>query len=139
MKNKKVFKFNELMDPELGIQLGLHNFQKNLKDDDYFFDLKEVNKLWDEGVVKVFVYNVRFDGDSLIFKTKVTIYEDEFDIHILVDYDENVEFGSEEGPKYIDSFDEAIESEIEYFKDMFSDIYDEIIPDDFWEVKSKMN
>ena len=139
MKNKKVFKFNELMDPELGIQLGLHNFQKNLKDDDYFFDLKEVNKLWDEGVVKIFVYNVRFDGDSLIFKTKVTIYEDEFDIHILVDYDENVEFGSEEGPKYIDSFDEAIESEIEYFKDMFSDIYDEIIPDDFWEVKSKVN
>ena len=127
------------MDPELGIQLGLHNFQKNLKDDDYFFDLKEVNKLWDEGVVKIFVYNVRFDGDSLIFKTKVTIYEDEFDIHILVDYDENVEFGSEEGPKYIDSFDEAIESEIEYFKDMFSDIYDEIIPDDFWEVKSKVN
>lgn len=139
MKNKKVFKFNELMDPELGIQLGLHNFQKNLKDDDYFFDLKEVNKLWDEGVVKIFVYNVRFDGDSLIFKTKVTIYEDEFDIHILVDYDENVEFGSEEGPKYIDSFDEAIESEIEYFKDMFSDIYDEIIPDDFWDVKSKVN
>ena len=30
MKNRKVFKFNELMDPELGIQLGLQNFQKDL-------------------------------------------------------------------------------------------------------------
>jgi hypothetical protein len=95
MKNKKVFKFNELMDPEMGMALGLHSFQKDLKDDDYFFDLKEVNKLWDEDVVKIYVYNVRFDGDSLIFKTKITIYEDEFDIYILVDYDENVEFGSE--------------------------------------------
>lgn len=139
MKNKKVFKFNELMNPELSIELGLQNFQKDLKDEDYFFDVKEVNKLWDEGVVKIFVYNVRFDGDSLIFKTKVTIYEDEFDIHILVDYDENVEFGSGEGLDYVNDFEIKIESELEYFQDMFADIYDEIIPDDFWEVKSKMN
>jgi len=139
MKNKKVFKFNELMDPELGIQLGLHNFQKNLKDDDYFFDVKEVNKLWDEGVVKVFVYNVRFDGDCLIFKTKITINDQEFEVYILVDFDENVEFGSEEGQEYIESFEECIDEELEYFKDMFADIYEEIIPDDFWEVKSKMN
>jgi hypothetical protein len=139
MKNKKVFKFNELMDPELGIQLGLHNFQKNLKDDDYFFDVKEVNKLWDESVVKVFVYNVRFDGDCLIFKTKITINDQEFEVYILVDFDENVEFGSEEGKEYIESFEECIDEELEYFKDMFADIYEEIIPDDFWEVKSKMN
>jgi len=139
MKNKKVFKFNELMDPEMGMALGLHSFQKDLKDDDYFFDLKEVNKLWDEDVVKVYVYNVRFDGDTLIFKTKITIYKDEFDIYILVDYDENVEFGSEQGQEYIDSFEKSIVGELEYLEDMFSDIYDEIIPDDFWEVKSKVN
>jgi hypothetical protein len=139
MKNRKVFKFNELMDPELGIQLGLQNFQKDPKDEDYFFDFKEVNKLWDEDVIKVYVYNVRFDGDSLIFKTKITIYEDEFDIYILVDYDENVEFGSEEGLDYVDDFDLKIESELEYFQDMFGDIYDELIPHDFWQVKSKMN
>ena len=139
MKNKKVFKFNELMDPEMGMALGLHSFQRDLKDDDYFFNLKEVNKLWDEDVVKIYVYNVRFDVDSLIFKTKITIYEDEFDIYILVDYDENVEFGSEKGPKYIDSFEKSIGGELEYLEDMFSDIYDEIIPDDFWDVKSKVN
>jgi hypothetical protein len=139
MKNRKVFKFNELMDPEMGIELGLYNFLKDPKDSDYFFDVREVNKLWDEGVIKVYVYNVRFDGDSLIFKTKITIYEDEFDIYILVDYDENVEFGSEEGLDYVNDFEIKIESELEYFKDMFADIYEEIIPDDFWQVKSKMN
>ena len=139
MKNKKVFKFNELMDPEMGMELGLYNFLKDPKDDDYFFDVKEVNKLWDEGVVKVFVYNVRFDGDCLIFKTKITLSSKEFEVYILVDFDENVEFGSEEGSEYIDSFEESIDEELEYFKDMFSDIYEEIIPDDFWEVKSKNN
>jgi len=139
MKNKKVFKFNELMDPEMGIALGLHNFQRDLKDDDYFFDLKEVNKLWDEDVVKVFIYNVRFDSDSLIFKSKITIYGEDFDIYILVDFDQNVEFGSEQGQEYVELFESAIEDELEYFQDMFSDIYDEIIPDDFWDVKSKVN
>ena len=156
MKNRKVFKFNELMDPELGIQLGLQNFQKDTDDKNYFFDFKEVNKLWDEDNIKVYVYNVRFDGDSLIFKTKITIYGDEFDIYIHVDYDENVEFGSEEGPEYLDSFEMALdrldremkfymktglstEDELEYFHDMIYDIYDEIIPDDFWDVRSKVN
>jgi len=139
MKNRKIFKFNELMDPELGIDLGLHNFLKDPKDKDYFFDFKEVNKLWDEDVIKVFIYNVRFDGDSLIFKSKITIYCEDFDIYILVDFDQNVEFGSEKGQEYIELFEIAIEDELEYFQDMFSDIYDELIPYDFWEVKSKVN
>ena len=139
MKNKKIFKFNELMDPELGIDLGLHNFLKDPKDENYFFDFKEVNNLWDEDVIKVYVYNVRFDGDSLIFKSKVTIYGEDFNIYILVDFDQNVEFGSEEGQEYVEIFESSIEDELEYFQDMFSDIYDEIIPDDFWEVKSKNN
>jgi hypothetical protein len=135
----KVLSFNELMDPELSIELGLPSFQKDIDDKDYFFDKKEVNKTWDEDVVKIYVYNVRFDGDSLIFKTKITIYDNEFDIDMWVDYDENVEFGSEKGPEYIDSFEVAIEDELEYFQDMFFDIYDEIIPDDFWETRSKIN
>ena len=29
--------------------------------------------------------------------------------------------------------------ELEYFHDMIYDIYDEIIPDDFWDVRSKVN
>jgi len=139
MKNKKVFKFNELMTPEETKQLGLYPFLVNSDDEDYFFDFKEINKLWDEDVIKVFVYNVRFDGDSLIFKTKITIYGEEFDIYILVDYSENVEFGSEEGAEYIESFEQSLEDELDYFQDMFSDIYDELIPYDFWEVKSKVN
>ena len=139
MKNRKIFKFNELIDPELGIDLGLHNFLKDPKDKDYFFDFKEVNKLWDEDVIKVFIYNVRFDGDSLIFKSKITIYGEDFDIYILVDFDQNVEFGSEQGPEYIELFENAITDELEYFQDMFSDIYDELIPYDFWDVKSKNN
>ena len=139
MKKKKVFKFNELMDPEMGIELRLPSFLKDTDDEDYFFNYKEINKLWDEGLVKVYVHNVRFDGDSLIFKTTITIDTKEFEIYVLVDFNENVEFGSEEGPEYIDSFEVAIEDELEYFKDMFEDIYSEIIPEDFWEVKSRVN
>lgn len=139
MKNRKIFKFNELMDPELGIDLGLHNFLKDPKDKNYFFDSKEVNKLWDEDVIKIFIYNVGFDTDSLIFKSKITIYGEDFNIYILVDFDQNVEFGSEQGQEYIELFESAIEDELEYFQDMFSDIYDDLIPNDFWEVKSKNN
>ena len=63
MKKKKVFKFNELMDPEMGIELRLPSFLKDTDDENYFFNYKEINKLWDEGLVKVYVHDVRFDGD----------------------------------------------------------------------------
>ena len=139
MKNRKVFKFNELMTPEMSIQLGLDSFTKDLNDADYFFDIKEINKLWDEDVIKVYIYNVSFESDSLVFKSKITIYGEDFDIYILVDHSENVEFGSEKGYEYVELFEETLEEELEYFKDMFEDIYDEIIPEDFWEVKSKVN
>jgi hypothetical protein len=136
----KVLSFNELMDPELSIELGLPSFQKDIDDKDYFFDKKEVNKTWDKGVIKIYVYNVSFDGETLMFKTKITIYEDEFDIYIFFDDDENVEFGSEKDVD-LDDFDLKIERFLkeEYFQDMFFDIYDEIIPDDFWETRSKIN
>jgi hypothetical protein len=139
MKKKKVFKFNELMDPETSINLGLPDFLVDKDDEDYFFDYKEVNKLWDEGLIKVYVHNVRFDGDSLIFKTTITISEVEFEIYVLVDFSENVEFGSEQGSHYIESFEMVIEDELEYFQDMFEDIYNELIPEDFWKVKSRVN
>jgi len=139
MKKKKVFKFNELMDPETSINLGLPDFLVDKDDEDYFFDYKEVNKLWDEGLIKVYVHNVRFDGDSLIFKTTITISEVEFEIYVLVDFSENVEFGSEQGSHYIESFEMVIGDELEYFQDMFEDIYNELIPEDFWKVKSRVN
>lgn len=139
MKKKKVFKFNELMDSETSINLGLPDFLVDKDDEDYFFDYKEVNKFWDEGLIKVYVYNVRFDGDSLIFKTTITISEVEFEIYVLVDFNEDVEFGSVQGSHYIESFEMVIEDELEYFQDMFEDIYNELIPEDFWKVKSRVN
>ena len=138
-KNKKIFKFNELMTPDMYIELGLDKLQKNINDKDYFFNYKEVNKLWDEDIIKIYIYNISFDKIYLIFKSRITIYDKDFYIYILVDYDQNVEFGSERGFKYIYSFEESIESELEYFKDMFLDIYDELIPYDFWDVMGKVN
>ena len=139
MKNKRVKKFNELVDPEMSISLGLPAFLVDQNNKDYFFDYKQINKLWDEDFIKVYVYSVNYDGDSLIFKTKITIYGEEFEIFIIADYDQNVEFGSDKGYDYLENFEEAIYDELEYFKDMIIDIYDEIIPSDFWEVKSRVN
>lgn len=139
MKNKRVFRVNELMTPDQTKELGLLPFMVNPKDDDYFFDYKRVNKFWDEGAIKVFIRSLSFESDSLVFKSRITILGKDYDIFILVDYNENVEFGSEKGPEYVEEFEDAIEGELEYFKDMFEDIYDELIPDDFWEVKSKVN
>ena len=139
MKNRNLKRFNELMTPEETKQLGLFPFLANPGDSDYFFDSKSVDKFYDEGEVKVHIHNVRFDGDSLLFKSTITIYEQDYDIYILVDFDQNVEFGSERGKSYIDNFEQALEPEFEYFVDMFEDIYNDIIPRDFWEVKSKVN
>lgn len=139
MKNKNLKRFNELMTPEETRQLGLFPFLANANDDDYFFDFKEVDRFYDESEIKVHIHNVRFDGDSLIFKSTITIYEKPFDIYILVDFNENVEFGSEKGKEYIEHFEDSIEPEFDYFVDMFEDIYNDIIPRDFWEVKSKVN
>jgi len=139
MKKNKVYKFNELMDPELGIELGLHNFLADKGDQDYFFDSKPINKMWDEGVIKVWIYNVQFEGDSLIFQSKISIDDKKFDIYLLVDHEGLVQFGSPKGMKYVASFEKALMPEFEYFQDMFWDIYYEIIPNDFWQVKSKVN
>jgi hypothetical protein len=139
MKNRKLRRFNELMTPEETQKLGLFPFLANINDDDYFFDVKDVDRFYDEDEVKVHIHNVRFDGDSLIFKSTITLHDQEFDMYILVDFDQNVEFGSEKGKDYIESFEKALEPEFDYFVDMFEDIYNDIIPRDFWEVKSKVN
>ena len=139
MKNRKLKRFNELMTPEESSKLGLFSFLQGFDNDDYFFRSKPINKLWDEGLIKIYVYNVTFDGDSLVFDTKIDIGDENFDIFILVNFDETVEFGSEKGPEYIGEFESAIEDELDYFKDMFEDVYSEIIPHDFWEVKSRNN
>ena len=104
MKNKRVFRVNELMTPEQTKELGLFHFMKNPKDDDYFFDYKRVNKFWDEGSIKVFIRSLSFESDSLVFKSKITILGKDYEIFILVDYNENVEFGSERGPEYVEDF-----------------------------------
>jgi len=135
----KVLSFNELMSPELSIQLGLPSFQKDIDDKDYFFDNKEVNKTWDEDVIKIHVSSVKFDGDSLVFDTIVTISGKDFPIYILVDFESNVEFGSPNGMKYVDDFIDSLGDELEYFQDMFEDVYGELIPNDFWETRSKIN
>lgn len=139
MKNRNLKRFNELMTPEESEKLGLFPFLANPNDDDYFFDFKEIDRVYDEDEVKVHIHNVRFDGDSLIFQSTITLHEKEFDMYILVDFDQNVEFGSENGKVYIEEFEEALDPELDYFIDMFEEIYNDIVPRDFWEVKSKVN
>ncbi len=139
MKNKKVFKFNELVDPELGMELGLYDFQKTLKDEDYFFTEKEIDRLYDEDVIKIYVKSVLNKGEWLIFDIEVTVNNKEFQIYLFTDLEENVQFGSEKGRPYIENFKKELSDEFDYFIDMFSDVYDDIIPHDFWEVKSRNN
>ena len=139
MKNKGIKKFNELMTPEETFNLGLYPFLKNKDDEDYFFNSKTINRIYDEDVIKVQVYELRCEGDELIFRTKITINKSSFDIYIITDFDNNVHFGSSKGKNYIDSFEKALRPEFEYFMDMFEDIYRDMIPHDFWEVKSKVN
>ena len=139
MKNKRVKKFNELMTPEETFNLGLYPFLKNKDDEDYFFDFKTLNRIYDEDIVKVQVYDVRFEGNELIFRTKITIHKSSFDIYVIVDFDSNVHFGTSKGRNYMDNFERVLKPEFDYFIDMFEDIYKDIIPHDFWEVKSKVN
>jgi len=139
MKNKGIKKFNELMTPEETFNLGLYPFLKNEDDEDYFFNSKTINRIYDEDVIKVQVYDLRCEGDELIFRTKITINKSSFDIYIITDFNNNVHFGSSKGKNYIDSFEKALRPEFEYFMDMFEDIYRDMIPHDFWEVKSKVN
>lgn len=139
MNNKNVKKFNELMNPELGLKLGIHNHLVNSDDQDYFFTFKQINRIYDEDIIKVLIYDVRSEGDELIFRTKITIQKNSFDIYIIVDFDNNVEFGTSKGKNYMEKFERVMKPEFEYFTDMFENIYKDIIPHDYWEVKSKMN
>lgn len=139
MSQKRIKKFNELMDPELGMELGLHTHLVDPKDEDYFFDSKVVNKIYDEGVIKVFVYDIRSDGQELVFRTKIQIHKLSFDIYIITDFNNDVEFGTSKGKHYMHSFEKILKPELEYFIDMFEDIYVDLIPHNYWEVKGKNN
>jgi hypothetical protein len=139
MGQKKIKKFNELMDPELSIELGLHKHLVNKDDDDYFFSTKKVNKFYDEDIIKVKVYEVIFEGEELIFKTKITVHKTNFDIFIITDFKGNVEFATSKGKNYMDTFERVMRPEFEYFIDMFEDIYKDIVPYDFWQVKGSVN
>jgi hypothetical protein len=139
MKNRKVSKFNELMAPEESEKLGLFQFMTNSKDNDYFFDEKEVDRFYDEDVIKIYVKSVSNKGEWLIFDIVVTINTKEFQIYLFTDLEGNVQFGSEKGKSYVNKFKEELSEEFDYFIDMFTDVYDDIIPHDFWEVKSRNN
>jgi len=139
MSSKRVKKIFELMTPEEGMKLGLFPFLKNPDDDDYFFDFKTVNKIYDEDLIKVYIYDIRSEGQELIFRTKITIHKNSFEIYIITDFDNNVEFGTNKGKSYMDNFEKVLKPEFEYFMDMFEDIYKDLIPHDYWEVKSKVN
>jgi len=139
MSPKRIRKFNELMDPELSMSLGLQNYLVDPKDEDYFFDSKVINKIYDESVIKVFVYDIRSEGQELIFRTKIQIHKSSFDIHIITDFDNNVEFGTSKGKHYMHTFEKILKPELEYFIDMFEDIYKDLIPEDYWQVKGLVN
>jgi hypothetical protein len=139
MNPKKIRKFNELMDPELATELGLLKHLVNEDDEDYFFDFKTINRIYDEDIIKVIVYDVRVEGEQLYFRTKITIHKTSFDIYIITDFSNNVEFATDKGEAYMHRFEKILKPELVYFVDMFEDIYRDIIPEDYWEVKSNVN
>jgi len=135
----KVFLFEELMDTEIRKSLKLDQLTKTRDDKDYFFDEKEINKVYDAHIFEVKVTKAVLQQSVLIIPLEVTVKGKDYDMFMVYLPDENVYYGSKEGEKTVQSLREVLGNNWNLFDEVTEQILNDHIPLDFWEVKNMQN
>jgi hypothetical protein len=139
-RRNKVRLFNEMIDPLLSKELELDKVSKGLSNQDYFFSRKEVDKTWEFEYFDIYVENMHFQQGYVIVPIEIT--SDGFLHRMFLAYsqDEDIFYGSMTGGTGIQKIKKMLgEYKFAFLEEATSEIVDELLPSDFWDVRGYSN
>lgn len=139
-RNRKIKLFREMIDPELSKDLELDKLSKDMSNKDYFFSEKEINKQYEFGPFDIFVEKVFFQQGYVIMPIEVTCDGFLHRMFLAYDCDENINYGSQMGQEGIIKIEQMLgQKRFKMLDEATSEIVDDLIPEDFWEVRGYSN
>lgn len=129
-----------MMDPELNKNLGLDKISKDISDKDYFFEEKKIDKNFEFGPFEIYVEKAFFQQGFVIIPIEITCDGFLHRMFLAYDNDENIHYGSQMGQEGIIKIEQMLgERRFEMLDSATEEIINEIIPEDFWDVRGQNN
>lgn len=139
VQEDRILLFNELVSPGVFKSLGLDKMDKSSTDKDYFFTEKEIDEVYDAHIFEIRAIKIVSKSGMLIIPIEVSVKSMNYNIFIVYTSDEDVFYGSEDGDKTINDIKTLLGANWDIFEDTVSQIIDENIPVDYWDVINKVN
>lgn len=140
MGKKKIKLFREMINPELSKELDLHKLSRNKSDKEYFFSEKEVDKTYQSGPFEIYVEKVFFQQGFVIIPIEITCDGFLHRMFLAYDSDENIHYGSQMGQEGIIKIEQMLgPKRFQMLDEATEEIINDIIPEDFWDVRGYTN
>ncbi len=137
---RKILLFKEMIDTTLGKELELDKLSKNLSDKDYFFSVKEVDKNYQFELFDIYVEKVFFQQGFVIIPIEIICDGFLHRMFLAYDSDENIHYGSQTGEEAIKRIQLMLgDKRFRMLESATSKIIDDLIPEDFWNVRGYNN
>jgi hypothetical protein len=131
----KVLLFEDIVSPKIRKELRLDQLTKKSNDKNYFFDEKEIGKVYDAHIFEVKAMKVFYLPDLINIPLEVTIKGKDYFLSIVYLPDENIYYSGDK----LDDLKNALGNNSKLFDEVTQQILDDHIPFDFWEVKNMQN
>jgi len=134
---KRIKRITELLDQDVLKSLNI----KPINRKDYFFEFKEVNQVYDAHIFEILVQSMNLDkgGKGVLINLLVTYKFKEYGVGILYMDDESVFYANLNDSEYgIHELRKDMgEQNMEIFNEVTENIINDLIPVDFWEVRTR--
>ena len=136
----KRFISNEAIDPELSAKLGLDKITKDRTNQDYFFTKKEVDKNYEFEYFDIYVENMHFQQGFVIIPLEIICDGFLHRMFLAYSQDDDIFYGSMTGETGIQKIKKMLgEYKFAFLEEATSEIVDELLPSDFWDVRGYSN
>jgi hypothetical protein len=140
MSRRKIKLFREMINPELSKDLGLHKLSRETSDKNYFFSEKDVDKNYQFGPFEIYVENVFFQQGFVIMPIEISCDGFLHRMFLAYDSDENIHYGSQMGQEGIIKIEQMLgPKRFQMLDEATEEIINDIIPEDFWDVRGYTN
>ena len=138
--NHQIEEIEESVDPETSKILKLHQFGAENKNK-YFFTNRKIDKFYDTHIFMIDVKDMEMltKDNAVKINCVVTIKNKDYDFFLYYNHDEEVFFGSPNGKEEVEEMREALGDNMERFHQITMKIIEDLLPEDFWERRSREN
>ena len=129
-----------MIDPELIKDLELDKISKDSSDKEYFFSEKKLNKDYEFGPFNIHVEKVFFQQGFVIMPIEISCDGFLHRMFLAYDSDENIHYGSQMGQEGIIKIEQMLgPKRFQMLDEATEEIINDIIPEDFWDVRGYSN